>query len=72
MSTEYIHKRVDYYSMRQLRDVIDELRNEYRIIGYRAYAQEQYAQVSVASATSLSLFYESLRVCIPFFTDVNF
>lgn len=43
MSTEYIHKRVDYYSMRQLRDVIDELRNEYRIIGYRAYAQEQFA-----------------------------
>lgn len=43
MSTEYIHKRVDYYSMRQLGDVIDELRNEYRIIGYRAYAQEQYA-----------------------------
>ena len=43
MSTEYIHKRVDYYSMRQLGDVIDELRNEYRIIGYRAYAQEQFA-----------------------------
>jgi hypothetical protein len=40
---EYIYKKVDYYSMRQLSDVIDELRSEYRIIGYRAYAQEQYA-----------------------------
>lgn len=43
MSAKYIYKKVDYYSMRQLGDAIDELRNEYRIIGYRAYAQEQYA-----------------------------
>lgn len=41
--SEYIYKKVDYYSMRQLSDVIDELRSRYRIIGYRAYAQEQYA-----------------------------
>lgn len=47
MSAKYIYKKVDYYSMRQLSDVIDELRSEYRIIGYRAYAQEQYAVLTL-------------------------
>lgn len=43
----YIYKKVDYYSMKQLEDVIDELRSKYRIIGYRAYAQEQYAMLTL-------------------------
>lgn len=47
MSAKYIYKKVDYYSMRQLSDVIDELRSRYRIIGYRAYAQEQYAVLTL-------------------------
>lgn len=47
MSAKYIYKKVDYYSMRQLSDVIDELRSEYKIIGYRAYAQEQYAVLTL-------------------------
>ena len=42
MMNEYIYKKVDYYSMRQLSDVIDELRSKYRIIGYSAYAHEKY------------------------------
>ncbi len=44
---KYIYKKVDYYSMRQLSDVIDELRSNYQIIGYRAYAQEQYAVLTL-------------------------
>ena len=44
---EYIYKKDDYYSKRQLGDVIDELRSKYRIIGYRAYAQEQYAMLTL-------------------------
>ena len=47
MMNEYIYKKVDYYSMRQLSDVIDELRSKYIIIGYRAYAQEQYAVLTL-------------------------
>ena len=44
---KYIYKKVDYYSMQQLMEFIEQLKNEYQIIGYEAYAQEQYAVVTL-------------------------
>ena len=40
---KYVYKKVDYYSMQQLMDLIEQLKSEYQVIGYEAYAQEQYA-----------------------------
>lgn len=44
---KYTYKKVDYYSMQQLMDLIEQLKNEYQIIGYEAYAQEQYAVLTL-------------------------
>lgn len=44
---KYVYKKVDYYSMQQLMDLIEQLKNEYQIIGYEAYAQEQYAVLTL-------------------------
>lgn len=33
--------------MQQLMDLIEQLKNEYQIIGYEAYAQEQYAVLTL-------------------------
>lgn len=44
---KYVYKKVDYYSMQQLMDLIEQLKNEYQVIGYEAYAQEQYAVLTL-------------------------
>lgn len=44
---KYVYKKVDYYSMKQLVDLIEQLKNEYQIVGYEAYAQEQYAVLTL-------------------------
>ena len=35
---KYIYKKVDYYSMQQLMELIEQLKKEYQVIGYEAYA----------------------------------
>lgn len=44
---KYVYKKVDYYSMQQLMDLIEQLKNEYQVIGYEAYAQKQYAVLTL-------------------------
>lgn len=44
---KYIYKKVDYYSMQQLMGLIEQLKNKYQVIGYEAYAQEQYAVLTL-------------------------
>lgn len=44
---KYIYEKVDYYSMQQLMELIEQLKNEYQVIGYEAYAQEQYAVLTL-------------------------
>lgn len=46
---KYVYKKVDYYSMQQLIDLIEQLKSEYQVIGYEAYAQEQYAVLTLYS-----------------------
>lgn len=46
---KYVYKKVDYYSMQQLIDLIEQLKSEYQVIGYEAYAQEQYAVLTLCS-----------------------
>lgn len=46
---KYVYKKVDYYSMQQLMDLIEQLKSEYQVIGYEAYAQEQYAVLTLYS-----------------------
>ena len=46
---KYVYKKVDYYSMQQLMDLIEQYKSEYQVIGYEAYAQEQYAVLTLYS-----------------------
>lgn len=46
---KYVYKKVDYYSMQQLMDLIEQLKSEYQVIGYEAYTQEQYAVLTLYS-----------------------
>lgn len=46
---KYVYKKVDYYSMQQLIDLIEQLKSEYQVIGYEAYVQEQYAVLTLYS-----------------------
>lgn len=63
---KYVYKKVDYYSMQQLMDLIEQLKNEYQIIGYEAYAQEQYAVLTLYPKKEDFLCYDnkSGRICL--------
>ena len=46
---KYVYKKVDYYSMQQLMDLIEQYKSVDQVIGYEAYAQEQYAVLTLYS-----------------------